>query len=111
MTVPGRHGVNKQEAVSRHSAVTRFLAYLFCAFFVQNKSMKSAGIIKKLKSDGWCWRRLNIDAACRLPMTQRDDPELVAGRGVATADSGPVKCRRLGQIAVGADTRGQSGSS
>jgi hypothetical protein len=46
MTVPDRHGVNKQEAVSCHSAVARFLARRFLCIFVQNKSMKSAGIIK-----------------------------------------------------------------
>ena len=37
-------------------------------------------------------------------MTQRDDPEPFAQRGLAAANGGSVKSRRLGQICVGAYT-------
>jgi hypothetical protein len=36
-------------------------------------------------------------------MTQRGDPEPVGGLGVAAAEGGSVKSRRLGQICVGAN--------
>ena len=37
-------------------------------------------------------------------MTQRHDLEPVAGRGIAAANGGSVKSRRLGQICIGAHT-------
>jgi hypothetical protein len=53
-----------------------------------------------------CRCRRQIDPACRFPVTQRDDPGIVAGRGMAAADGGSRKCRHLGQIRVGANTLG-----
>jgi hypothetical protein len=37
-------------------------------------------------------------------MTQRDDREPVGGLGIAAAEGGSGKSRRLGQICVGANT-------
>ena len=51
-----------------------------------------------------CGHRLQIDPVCRLPVTQRNDLEAVAGRGLATAKGGSVKSRRLGQICLGSNT-------
>jgi hypothetical protein len=53
-----------------------------------------------------CRCRRQIDPACRIPVTQRDDPGIVAGRGMAAADGGSRKCRHLCQIRVGANTLG-----
>ena len=39
-------------------------------------------------------------------MTQRDDLEPDGGLGIAAAEGGSVKSRRLGQICVGANSRG-----
>ena len=45
-----------------------------------------------------CWRRRKINPVCRLSVTQRDGLEPVAGRGIAFANGGSVKSRRMGQI-------------
>ena len=50
---------------------------------------------------GDCGRRLQIDPVCRVPVTQLDDLEPVAGLGIAAANGGAVKSRRLGHICVG----------
>jgi len=57
------------------------------------------------------WQQIPVAAEakltqCRLPVTQRDGLESIAGRGAAAAKGGSVKSRRLGQICVGANTRG-----
>ena len=44
-----------------------------------------------------------MDPAYWFPVTQRDDPGPVAGLGIAAANSGSVKSRRLGQNCVGAN--------
>ena len=57
------------------------------------------------------WQQIPVAAEanltqCRLPVTQRDGLESIAGRGVAAAKGGSVKNRHLGQICVGANTAG-----
>ena len=41
-----------------------------------------------------CGRRRQIDPVCRFPVTQRDDLEPIAGRGIAAINGGSVKSRR-----------------
>ena len=52
-----------------------------------------------------CCLRRQIDLACRLPATQRDDLEPVGGLEIAATKGGAVKSRRLGQICVGANNQ------
>ena len=41
-----------------------------------------------------CGRRRQIDPVCRFPVTQHDDLEPIAGRGIAATNDGSVKSRR-----------------
>lgn len=55
-----------------------------------------------------CCRRRQIDPVRRLAVTQHHDLEAVAGLGMTAAMGESVKCWRLGQISVGADSRLQA---
>lgn len=55
-----------------------------------------------------CCRRRQINQVRRLAVTQRHDLEAVAGLGMTAAMGGSVKCWRLGQICVGANSRPQA---
>ena len=41
-----------------------------------------------------CGHRLQIDPVCRFPVTQHDDLEPIAGRGIAAPNGGAAKSRR-----------------
>ena len=49
-----------------------------------------SGVQHKLL-DHVCGHRLQIVPVCRFPVTQRDDLEPIAGRGIAAANGGAVK--------------------